>query len=98
MRRLGVPEAGSSASFDHYRFLRESATEVRLGYAASARQSLSFTDGSGTEEASDLADFGTEPAELDGGMHDESAASPAHGLEQSRTIEGHERAKIQDFY
>lgn len=68
----GAGEAGASTAFDDYRFLRESATEVRLGYASSARQGLSFTDGRATEEAPDLAaarrlyergwDFGTQQA------------------------------------
>jgi hypothetical protein len=65
-------EAGSSGAFDDYRFLRESATEVRLGYASSPRQSLSFTNGRAVDEAGDLAaarqlyergwDFGTQQA------------------------------------
>jgi len=44
-----------AAPLDDLRFVRESATEVRLGYASASRQSLSFTDGSKTEEASDVA-------------------------------------------
>jgi multidrug resistance efflux pump len=51
----GAVEVEGSGAFDDYRFLRESATEVRLGYASSARQSLSFTDGRATEDAGDLA-------------------------------------------
>jgi hypothetical protein len=68
----GAVETGGSGVFDDYRFLRESATEVRLGYASSARQSLSFTDGRATDDAGDLAgarelyargwDFGTPQA------------------------------------
>jgi hypothetical protein len=50
----GAAGVGGSGAFDDYRFLRESATEVRLGYASSARQSLSFTDGRATEDAADL--------------------------------------------
>jgi hypothetical protein len=66
----GAVETGASGAFDDYRFFRESATEVRLGYASSARQTLSFTDGRGADEAGDLAaarqlyergwDFGTQ--------------------------------------
>jgi len=44
---LGVP-------LDQLRFLRESATEVRLGYSSASRQSLSLTDGRATEEVFDL--------------------------------------------
>jgi hypothetical protein len=65
----GAVAAGVSNAFDDYRFLRESATEVRLGYASSARQNLSFTDGRATDDAGDLGaahdlytrgwDFGT---------------------------------------
>jgi hypothetical protein len=40
---------------DELRFLRESATEVRLGYAGGSRQSLSLTDGRAGEEVYDLA-------------------------------------------
>jgi hypothetical protein len=68
----GAVEGAGSGTFDDYRFLRESATEVRLGYASSARQSLSFTDGRATDDAGDLAaardlyargwDFGTPQA------------------------------------
>jgi hypothetical protein len=43
------------AVLDDLRFLRESATEVRLGYASASRQSLSFTNGAATEEAFDVA-------------------------------------------
>jgi hypothetical protein len=59
-------------ALDQLTFLRESATEVRLGYASAARQSISFTDGTAVEEASDLLaaaalwargwDFGTPAA------------------------------------
>ena len=49
-----APPADASA-FDDLRFLRDSATEVRLGYASSARQAVSFTDGRQTEEAFDVA-------------------------------------------
>jgi hypothetical protein len=68
----GAVEVGGSGAFDDYRFLRESATEVRLGYASSARQTMSFTDGRSAEDAADLAaarnlyargwDFGTPQA------------------------------------
>ena len=60
------------ADLDALRFMRESATEVRLGYASASRQSLSFTDGAATEEAFDIPaaralwqrgwDFGTPTA------------------------------------
>jgi hypothetical protein len=52
--------------------MRESATEVRLGYASSARQTLTLTDGRASEDAGDLGaarglyargwDFGTPQA------------------------------------
>ena len=42
-------------AFDGMRFLRESATEVQLGYASSTRQCLTFTDGRATEDAYDVA-------------------------------------------
>jgi multidrug efflux pump subunit AcrA (membrane-fusion protein) len=68
----GAVEGEGSGALDDYRFLRESATEVRLGYASSAQQSLSFTDGRATDEVGDLAaarelyargwDFGTPQA------------------------------------
>lgn len=55
--------------FDDLAYLRESATEVRLGYSSAAHQHVSFTDGSSTVDASDLGtarrlwregwDFGT---------------------------------------
>ncbi|MFN2466160.1 MAG: hypothetical protein ABR598_07850 [Candidatus Dormibacteria bacterium] len=58
--------------FDHLRCMRDSATEVRLGYASAAHQHVSFTDGGTTEDAEDLAtarrlwregwDFGTSAA------------------------------------
>ena len=51
----GAVEMGGSGTFEDYRFLRESATEVRLGYASSARQGVAFTDGRTTEEVADLA-------------------------------------------
>lgn len=44
-----------AASFADLKFLRESATEVRLGYAAASRQSVAFSDGRETREVSDLA-------------------------------------------
>ena len=40
--------------FDDLAFVRESASEVRLGYSAAAHQEVSFTDGTHTEEAADL--------------------------------------------
>ena len=51
----GESAIGDAGSLDGYRFVRESATEVRLGYASAARQTISFSDGSTTEEAGDLA-------------------------------------------
>jgi hypothetical protein len=58
--------------FDDLTFVRDSATEVRLGYAAAARQEVSFTDGAATRDAADLGtarelwrrgwDFGTAAA------------------------------------
>jgi hypothetical protein len=58
-----------AADLDNLRFLRESATEVRLGYAAAATQGIAFTDGRETDEVRDLGaahaawargwDFGT---------------------------------------
>jgi hypothetical protein len=68
----GAVDPGGTGVLDDYRFLRESASEVRLGYASSGRQSLSFTDGTATEEAGSLEearelyargwDFGTPQA------------------------------------
>jgi hypothetical protein len=51
----GAIDPGGSGLLDEYRFFRDSATEVRLGYASSGRQSLSFCDGTATEEADNLA-------------------------------------------
>jgi hypothetical protein len=51
----GAVDLGGSGVLDDYRFFRDSATEVRLGYASSGRQSLSFCDGTATEEADSLA-------------------------------------------
>jgi hypothetical protein len=51
----GAIDLGGSGVLDDYRFFRDSATEVRLGYASSSRQSLSFSDGKATEEADNLA-------------------------------------------
>jgi hypothetical protein len=51
----GAVDPGGTGVLDDYRFLRESATEVRLGYASSSHQSLSFSDGTATEEADNLA-------------------------------------------
>jgi hypothetical protein len=45
---------GGVTSLEALRFLRESATEVRLGYASAARQAISFTDGRRSEDAEDL--------------------------------------------
>ena len=65
-------ELPDSTSFDELTFVRDSATEVRLGYAAAAHQEVSFTDGSSTADARDLGtarelwrsgwDFGTAAA------------------------------------
>ncbi len=51
----GAFDIGGPGTLEGYRFLRQSATEVRLGYASASRQSLSFSDGSSTEDAADLA-------------------------------------------
>jgi hypothetical protein len=51
----GAVDLGQPGGLDDYRFIRQSATEVRLGYASAGRQSLSFSDGSTTEDAADLA-------------------------------------------
>jgi hypothetical protein len=51
----GAVDPGGSGVLDDYRFVRDSATEVRLGYASSGHQSLSFSDGTATEEADNLA-------------------------------------------
>ena len=58
--------------FDDLTYVRDSATEVRLGYAAASHQEVSFTDGANTSEAADLGsarelwragwDFGTAAA------------------------------------
>ena len=44
-----------STRFDELTYVRDSATEVRLGYAAASHQEVSFTDGSSTADAADLA-------------------------------------------
>lgn len=51
----GTVDIGGRGTLDGYRFIRQSATEVRLGYASANRQSLSLSDGSNTEDAADLA-------------------------------------------
>jgi multidrug efflux pump subunit AcrA (membrane-fusion protein) len=51
----GTDDRLGEAAFDALTFLRESATEVRLGYAAAARQGLSLTDGAAAEEVFDVA-------------------------------------------
>ena len=51
----GAAVGFADAVLDNLRYLRESATEVRLGYASASRQSLSFTDGVATAEAFDVA-------------------------------------------
>jgi hypothetical protein len=51
--------AGTFASeleFGALRFLRESATEVGLGYASASKPTLSFTDGRAIREVSDLGE------------------------------------------
>jgi hypothetical protein len=40
--------------FDDLSYVRDSATEVRLGYSAASRQEVSFTDGTHTQDATDL--------------------------------------------
>ena len=60
---------GDAVTFDDLVYLRESATEVRLGYASAAHQQVSFTDGARNVDATDLGtarglwrdgwDFGT---------------------------------------
>ncbi|HEV1997186.1 MAG TPA: hypothetical protein VGR61_03520 [Candidatus Dormibacteraeota bacterium] len=40
--------------FDDLTYVRDSATEVRVGYAAAAHQEVSFTDGASTSDAADL--------------------------------------------
>ena len=49
-----IESAERVVALEDLRFLRESATEVRLGYASASRQSIQFTDGSQIEEAYDL--------------------------------------------
>ncbi|MEA2646471.1 MAG: hypothetical protein QOE92_1554, partial [Chloroflexota bacterium] len=51
----GAVPGFDSAGLDDLRFMRESATEVRVGYASASRQSLSLTDGAATEEVFDIA-------------------------------------------
>jgi hypothetical protein len=46
--------ATSDVDFERMKFMRESATEVRLGYAGASRQTITFTDGARTVDASDL--------------------------------------------
>ncbi|MFN2463017.1 MAG: hypothetical protein ABR573_03820 [Candidatus Dormibacteria bacterium] len=48
------PEPGDETRFDDLTYFRDSATRVRLGYAAASRQEVSFTDGTTTEDADDL--------------------------------------------
>jgi len=48
-------EPAGSTRFNDLRYLRESASEVRLGYAAASTQEVSFTDGTHTVDAADLA-------------------------------------------
>ena len=47
-------ELPDATRFDDLSYVRDSASEVRLGYAAASRQEVSFTDGSHTEDAADL--------------------------------------------
>lgn len=47
---------GLDADFERLRFMRESATEVRLGYAGASRQSITFTDGAKTVDAGDMTE------------------------------------------
>jgi hypothetical protein len=69
---VAAAEPPDATLFDDLTFVRDSATEVRLGYAAAAHQEVSFTDGSTTTDARDLGtarelwrlgwDFGTAAA------------------------------------
>ena len=69
---VAASEPPDSTRFDDLAYVRDSATEVRLGYAAAAHQHVSFTDGAGTNDAADLGtarelwragwDFGTTAA------------------------------------
>ena len=52
---VGGSDVADGTRFDELRFVRESATEVRLGYASAAHQSVSFTDGTSSADATDLA-------------------------------------------
>jgi hypothetical protein len=66
---MAADEPSDATRFDDLTFVRDSATEVRLGYAAAAHQEVSFTDGLTTKDATDLGtarrlwrdgwDFGT---------------------------------------
>jgi hypothetical protein len=69
---MAADDPPDTTPFDDLTYVRDSATEVRLGYAAAAHQEVSFTDGSTTEDARDLGtarrlwrdgwDFGTAAA------------------------------------
>jgi len=50
-----APGFGEDVALDQLRFRRESATEVRLGYASAARQSIAFTNGAEVKEVGGLA-------------------------------------------
>ena len=47
-------EPPDGTRFDELTYVRDSASEVRLGYSAASRQEVSFTDGSHTRDAADL--------------------------------------------
>ncbi|MGI8608778.1 MAG: hypothetical protein ACR2MY_06060 [Candidatus Dormibacteria bacterium] len=51
---VGAAEPPDSTRFDDLKYVRDSATEVRLGYASASHQELSFTDGTTTTDAADL--------------------------------------------
>jgi hypothetical protein len=69
---IAAEQPADNTRFDDLTYLRESATEVRLGYASASHQEVSFTNGSTTEDAADLGaarrlwregwDFGTAAA------------------------------------
>ena len=69
---VSADDLPDSTRFDELTYVRDSATDVRLGYSAASHQEVSFTDGSSTADAADLAtarklwragwDFGTAAA------------------------------------
>lgn len=51
---VAAEDPPDAVRFDDLGYVRESATEVRLGYASASHQDVSFTDGTTTVDAADL--------------------------------------------